>query len=167
MRQGQLKKIHLPPGEESLECQCLRDGTLDVNLTTGEVFSLVGSKRKRMKFGEDRDGYLHIWLARERSDRRGKPEIEMLRNGKRVKRYRRRRYVRVNRLVKMKALAVALGGDQWRKYVADLPRGVDVNHTGARNDNRAHKLTLETERANRTRSEMTPEEQAEINACPF
>jgi hypothetical protein len=137
-----------------------------VSLTTGEVFSLVRGKRKRFILSEDKDGYLHVHLARERSDRRGKPEIEV-RNGKRIERYRNRRYVRVNRLVKMKSLAVAKGGSDWRKYVKDLPRGVDVNHKGDRKDNHHMRLTLETELANRMKREMTPEEQAEINACPF
>lgn len=161
-----LKKVHVQHGKETLECKCLRDGTLDVNLTTGEVFSLVRS-RKAMKLSEDRDVYLHINLARERKDRRGKPEVERRRNGTRVNLYRHRRFVRVNRLVKMKSLAVAMGGSDWRRYVTDLSRGIDVNHKGPRNVNNHLMLTLETEQANRTRREMTPEEQAEVNACTF
>lgn len=166
MKQGPLKKIHLPHGVESLECKCLRDGTLDVNLTTGEVFSLATGKRKRMTLAEDSDGYLHIHLSRERDDRRGKAEMQM-RNGTRIKRYRHRRFVRVNRLVKMKSIAVGKGGNEWRKYVRDLPRGLDVNHTKGRKNNHHMTLTMATELANRTKRPMTAEEQAEVNACPF
>lgn len=73
----------------------------------------------------------------------------------------------VNRLVKIKAIAWALGGQHWRQYVKDLPPGIDVNHIGARDDNREHMIELQTEGANRRRREMTPEEFEEAQACAF
>lgn len=179
------KKMHWT-GKESLEVKCLRDGSLDCDADTGEVFSVKpdGSRTKR-RLHVDRDGYLLFYLNRER--RRGKPD----RSGRR----RARRGVLVHRLVKIKAIAVAKGGDNWRKYVCDLPRGVDVNHIvcpdlaaqieelrglpslttaqsellvrlvyRARQDNRASKLELATERANRSKTEMTDEEFAALKA---
>jgi hypothetical protein len=73
--------------------------------------------------------------------------------------------VLVHRLVKVKALAVAMGGENWRQYVKPLPPGIDVNHIppgegipANRLDNRACMLELQTEAANRSRREMTDEE---------
>lgn len=118
-------KKFLPPGETSLEVEALRDGTLDVDLATGLVYGVRGNLTKQRKLDYDRDGYLYFWLNREKKDRRGKPERCRKSNRNR---YRRRRVVLVHRLVKIKALAVAKGGRNWRKYVTDLPRGIDVNH---------------------------------------
>lgn len=168
MTQGPLKRVHLKYGETSLECLCLRDGSLDVDLTTGVVTSNAKGRRKRMKLSEDKDGYLHIHLNRERKDRRGKPEIGRDRKGNETRRYRIRRYVRVNRLVKMKSIAVGIGGNDWRHYVTDLPRGVDVNHGDLDRKNNHHmNLSLQGELTNRQRRELTPEEAAEIAACTF
>jgi len=162
------KRVHLPAGKESLECRCLRDGSLDVSLITGEVISFALGKRHVMALLRDRDGYLHISLNRERPDRRGKASEERGRDGKLRKRYRERRFVRLNRLVMMKRLAVEAGGRQWREFVKDLPRGVDVNHDDlVRHNNHHENLRMQTEAANRGRRENTPEEQAEIDACTF
>ncbi len=161
---GPLKTTHLKPGEVSLEVECLRNGTLDVCLSTGRVFSIKNGKRVEKKLKLDDDGYLGFYLNRERGHKRGKPSREV-RNGKERLRYRRRRYVLVNRLVKIKSIAKGKGGKNWRQYVADLPRGVDVNHLGARSDNRDSMLELQTERANRSRTVMTDEEFAELQAA--
>lgn len=151
------KRSHLRTGEVSLEVRCLRDGSLDVDLDSGRVFSTINGKTRERKLIADKDGYLRFLLNRERSQKRGKPQ----RDGKKL-RYRKSRQVLVNRLVKIKALAVAKGGANWRLYVADLPRGVDVNHLGPRDDNRSHQLELQTERANRSKKAMTAEEFARI-----
>lgn len=159
---GPLKKLHIPRGQESLEVRCLRDGSLDCDLETGDVFSVRGDVRKKRRPGPDKDGYLAINLNREKEKKLGKPEIE--RRGKeRIKRYRHRRFVMVHRLVKIKALAVAKGASQWRQYVTDLPRGVDVDHLDRnRSNNRADNLALKTELANRSNREMTEEEWQEL-----
>lgn len=164
---GPLKKIHLRHGEDSLEVRCLKNGTLDVELSTGKVLGLVRGEWKAKKLKLDDCGYLGFFLNRERKHKRGKPIREVRPNGKERKRYRDRRYVLVNRLVKIKAIAVALGGKNWRNHVKDLPLGVDVNHLGARNNNAHDMLELQTEAANRRRREMTPEELDEINNCTF
>lgn len=146
---------------ESLEVRCLRDGTLDVCLDTGAVYSARGGQRtKAMKLKADRGGYLQFQLNRERSRKVGRAEWR--RDGKRLKkRFRERRAVLVHRLVKIKAVAVGVGGEHWRQYVTDLPPGVDVNHIeGNRGDNRACKLELQTERINRGRGQMEPEDYA-------
>ncbi len=163
-----LKKIHLSYGETSLECLCLRDGSLDVNLVTGEVTSVARGRPKAMKIKVDHDGYLHFYLNRERPDRRGKAEVSRGPGGEVKKRYRIRRFVAVHRLVKMKELAIKAGGDAWRDHVRDLPRGIDVDH-GDRNraNNDYRNLSLKTDSANRGKREMTPEEAAEVAACTF
>lgn len=155
------KHIHLPPGVESLEVRCLRDGSLDCCLETGRVFGLVRGEWVEKRLRYDADGYLHFDLNRDRKKRVGRPE--RCRNGR--LRFRERRCVRVNRLVKIKAIAVAKGGSNWRQHVADLPRGVDVNHLGARDDNRASMLELMTERANRSRTEMNDDEWEALRAA--
>ncbi len=162
-----LKTIHLKCGETSLECLCLRDGSLDVNLASGEVTSMARGRQRTRKVRADDDGYLYFDLSRERPDRRGKAEISR-RNGKVKKRYRIRRFVAVHRLVKMKELAIKAGGDAWRDHVKDLPRGIDVDHGDRdRQNNNYRNLSLKTEAANRGKREMTPEEEAEIAACTF
>jgi len=163
MKRGPLKKIHLPVGEVPLEVECLRDGTLDVCLKSGRVYTLLGGERRELKTREDDDGYLVFDLSRApKAPKRGKKTeyVDKLKNGKRITRirYRRRRRVRVHRLVKLKSLALAKGGIRWRQYANDLPRGTDVNHLGAKTDNRDCMLCLETEMANRSRREMTDEE---------
>ena len=152
------KKVFLRYGETSLEVQCLRDGTLDVDIETGEVFSVRNGVRTARRLKRDEDGYLGFYLNRERKRKQGKPERDRDRNGKERLRYRKRRYVRVNRIVKIVAIAKAKGGKNWRQYCCDLPAGIDVNHLGARDDNRAKMLDLQTGLANRARREMTDEE---------
>jgi hypothetical protein len=155
------KFVHLPPGEESLEVKCLRDGSLDVCLDCGSVYSVRGSRRIKRRLYADEDGYLSFTLNREKRKRTGKPERDGSRN-----RWRKRRNVLVHRLVKIKAIAVAKGGSNWRSFVCDLPRAVDVNHINSiRSDNRAENLELMTERANRLRRPATDEELEELKAC--
>jgi len=165
-RHGALKKIHLKRGVDSLEVRCLKNGTLDVELQTGKVLGFVRGEWKPKRLKRDEDGYMGFFLVRERKHKRGKP-IREIRNGKERHRWRDRRYVLVHRLVKIKAIAVALGGDNWRQYAKDLPPGIDVNHIGPKDDNRHHRIELQTEGANRRRREMTPEEQEEANNCAF
>lgn len=157
---GARKYVHLRIGEESLEVKCLRDGTLDCDLETGEVFSVKNGQRIKRSLFKDADGYLFFTLNRERSKKAGKPERDL--RGK--LRYRHRRSVLVHRLVKIKAIAYGKGGENWREFVTDLPRGVDVNHLGERDDNRQHKLELQSEAANRAKRKMTNEEWAELQA---
>lgn len=149
-----------PHGRVSLEVECLRDGTLDVDLETGEAFSVRKGVRTKRRLRTDEDGYKMFYLNRERSDKRGGKEYCRRKKGFR---YRRRRGVFVHRIVKIKAIAIAKGGDQnWRQYVEDLPRGVDVNHWDRnRANNRAGNLELQTELANRSRRAMT---QAELES---
>ncbi len=155
---------HVSKGKESLEVLCFRDGSLDVCLTTGKAFYFKHGKRVERSLRLDKDGYLHFDLNRERSCKRGRPSTERS-HGKTINRWRDRRFVRVNRAVKIKAIAVGLGGDNWRKYVKDLPRGVDVNHIDrVRHHNWSDNLELQTERANRGGSEMTEKELAGIRA---
>lgn len=165
--QGRLKKTHLRRGEDSLEVRCLKNGTLDVELSTGKVLGFVRGEWRHKRLKRDDDGYLMFFLNRERKHKRGKPIREVRPNGTERHRYRDRRCVLVHRLVKIKAIAVALGGKHWRIYCKDLPLGVDVNHIGAKDNNAHDMIELQTEGANRRRREMTPEEQAAINACTF
>jgi hypothetical protein len=147
---GKLKKIHVTTGRETLECKRLKDGTLDVCLKTGKVF---GARGQEMAINPDKDGYLCVCIHREKKQRRGKPE----RSGESV-RFRERRTVLVHRLVKMKAIAVALGGHNWRLYVRDI-RGIDVNHFDrSRTNNHHENLMLESEATNRARAEATADE---------
>jgi hypothetical protein len=121
-----------------------------------------------MKIKIDADGYCHFYLNRERRDRRGKHETERRSNGVVKKRYRIRRFVSVHRLVKMKAIAIGVGGYEWRLYVKDLPRGVDVNHRDKNRQNNHHmNLALQTENANRSQRELSQEEADQIAACTF
>lgn len=163
-----LKRVHLKRGQPSLECQCLRDGTLDVDLITGVVTSMARNRPRVLTSQPDKDGYLHVNLSRERGDRRGTPKLERNRKGEVIMRHRIRRYVRVHRLVKMKDMAVKKGGVDWRSHVRDLPVGVDIDHGDLNRANNHHEnLTLKTEAANRGKREMTQEEADEIAACTF
>jgi hypothetical protein len=152
------KKVFLTYGKPSLEVQCLRDGTLDVDIETGEVFSIRNGRSVKRQLRLDEDGYYCFQLNRERKRKQGKPEIDYRREGASRLRYRNRRYVRVHRLVKIKALAVAKGGRNWRQYVQDLPLGIDVNHLNGKTDNNHLNLELQTELAHRSHKEMTDEE---------
>lgn len=160
------KSFRLNGRKHTLEVECLRNGTLDVDIETGIVTGFYRGEWRRKALNKDHCGYLGFCLNRERKPKRGKP-IRELRNGKERLRYRRRRYVLVHRLVKIKAIAVALGGHNWRAYVKDLPHGIDVNHRGAKDNNNHLMIEIQTEGANRRRREMTPEEQEQVNACTF
>jgi hypothetical protein len=148
---------------EPLEVECLRNGTLDCDLSTGEVFSVRKGIPRPMALQADKDGYLCFSLRRDCKPPQGKPEACHSKKGH--IRYRLRRWIRVNRLVKVKAIAVAKGGRNWRSFVRPLPAGVDVNHLDGRRDNNASdNLELSTERANRERRDMTDEEYEELLA---
>lgn len=152
----------MPKRRVNLEVLCLRQGSLDVDVLTGEVFSVRRGAHWPMKLREDKDGYLCFGLNRD-SKSRGKA-CKCKRTGK--VRYRVYRWVRVNRLVKIKAMAIAKGGRNWRKFVADLPLGVDVNHIDTDRQNNNHEnLELSTERANRARKELSEEELAKLQAA--
>ncbi len=156
------KKVFLRYGRESLEVKCLKDGTLDVDIETGEVFSVRYGKRFKRKLEKDEDGYWKFGLNRERKAKRGKPVNERRSNGKTYFRYRSRRTVFVHRLVKIKALAIAKGGRNWQQYVKDLPIGIDVNHLSGKDNNNHLQLELQTELANRTRTEMSDADYAAL-----
>jgi hypothetical protein len=146
-----------------LEVECLADGSLDCDLSTGEVFSVRKGVPRPMAIYPDKDGYLCFSLRRECKPPRGKPEA--IPGKKRRTRFRLRRWVRVNRLIKTKAVAVAKGGRNWRQFLTPLPSGVDVNHIDLRRDNNvADNLELSTEAANRSRREMTDQEYEELLA---
>lgn len=145
-------------GKDMLEVACLRDGTLDVCLKTGKVYSVWSGVRTERVLHVDEDGYLGFWLSRERKDGRGKPD--------RYGRRRIRRYVFVHRLVKIKAIAYAKGGVNWQSFLCNLPHKVDVNHINTiRTDNTADNLELMTEQANRLRRPATDDEYAELKAA--
>lgn len=146
-----------------LEVECLKDGSLDCDLQTGEVFSVRKGVPRPMAIYPDKDGYLCFSLRRECKPPRGKPEA--IPGSKGRTRFRLRRWVRVNRLIKTKAIAVAKGGRNWRAFLQALPAGVDVNHIdGGRDNNVADNLELSTELANRSRRDMSDEEFEELLA---
>ncbi len=75
----------------------------------------------------------------------------------------RKRTVLVHRLVKAKAIAFAVGGKEWRKWVKPLPRCVDVEHLNAKKwDNRNLNLELQDYGTNRPRVHMTEKEREQI-----
>lgn len=146
------------PTAETLAIAMLRDGRIDCDLATGEVFTIRDGVPYAKAMTPDKDGYLTIMVQRSRGKGNGNPD--------KWGRFRDVRNVRVNRLVKIKAMAVAKGGRNWRSFVAPLPRGADVNHIDTNRENNASdNLELSTERANRGRREMTEEELAELQAA--
>lgn len=106
-----------PP--RSLLCTCLRDGTLDVDLLTGLVTSLVGGKVKEISCIPDHSDYLRFCLCRERSTRRKKTACG---------RKRWRQTCGVHRLVIIKKIAIAKSADDWRDFVEDIPPTLHVDH---------------------------------------
>ncbi len=152
-----LKKVHRP-GETSLACLALRDGSLDVDLKTGIPYGARGPMKTRI----DKYGYVTFVLCRKVT--RGGTVVKIA--GK--ERRRKLMTVLVHRLAMMKHLAVQHHGDSWREHVKDLPGTLDVNHVhdhnqvADRTDNRIRNLRLETLMANRRRRPMTPEEEAEV-----
>ena len=146
---GPLKKIHAKPKGGTVMFQRLRNGTLDADLKTGEVFGIRG----KMTPTADKDGYLRVWLSlpsrRKKADRDG--------------RKRWRQVALVHRIVMMKKKAVEVDPVNWREHVKELPAGIDVNHEDRdRANNRASNLSLQTERHNRHGEDMTPEEEQAI-----
>lgn len=157
------RRLHLSKGTEPLEVKLLRDGKIDADLETGLIYSVRGEKRTLLKINTTEKGYCYVQLGEERSDRQGKFQ----RDGER-RRYRTRRNAFVNRIVKIKAVAVAMGGRNWRNHVRPLPRGVDVNHWNRdRSDNRADNLELATQLANRLRRAQTEGEIDSIHEDVF
>ncbi len=163
---GKRKKRHTPKGELSLAAECLRDGTIDVELTSGVVISFAAranrpATRHVMKLRTDPDGYQGFHLNRERKQKRGNPERD-----RKILRYRRRMYVQVHRLAYMKKVAILWAdfhGGHWREHVVDLPRGIDVDHVDLnRSNNTIENLRLRTLVSNRQRRPMTEEEAATV-----
>lgn len=148
-----LKKIHSRSKKGTVMYQRLRNGTLDVDLETGEVFGLRGRK---FVVDVTWDGYHRVHLTIKNN--RCKPD------GRGQRRFRQR--AMVHRIVMMKKLAVeAKGGSRlsWRSFVKELPTGVDVDHEDDdRENNRASNLQLKTYIANRSKRDMTPEEEESI-----
>lgn len=150
-----------PKGQLSLAAECLRDGTLDVDLRTGEPSGMKGPIRTK----PDRDGYRTFTLSRD-VPRGGRLFSERTPSGRRTMRRRRQQTVVVHRLVVMKHLASerALAEGKpgtWREYVVDLPITVDVDHEDRnRANNRVDNLRLRQPLPNRQRYAMTEEEAA-------
>lgn len=131
-----LKKVHR--SGESLMVRCLRDGTLDVSLLTGSVFSTARGKRRRLKTRRDEDGYVRFTLSREL------PKSSRKRPERRDGRKRELMTVFVHRLVMVKKLAVAANESRWRDVVRDLHGDTDVHHMDHNQTNNfADNLTLE------------------------
>lgn len=148
------KRCHLAPGVESLETILLREGLIDVDLDTGLVFSVRNGIRVPMAISLTKKGYAYVQLQKEKSRKQGSQH----RDGART-RYRTRRNALVHRIVKIKSIAVAMGGSRWRDHVRPLPRRVDVNHIDRnRFNNAASNLELQTEAANRARQESKDHE---------
>jgi hypothetical protein len=148
---GPLRKVHRPRGRESLAVRCLRDGTLDVCLLTGHVFSSARGASRSIKTRTDEDGYEKFTLHREAT---GRERRKCDGSGRR----RLVMEVFVHRLVMLKKLAVARGESRWREHVEDLPGDRDVHHRDTcRSHNAASNLTLELIPLNRGRSPVLEE----------
>lgn len=105
---------------ESLMVHCLRDGSLDVDLHTGAVWSWRrGDWCRLVKVRTDEDGYIKFTLSRESKTKRKKD-----RDGRR----REHMTVFVHRLVMVKKIAVAANKERWRTVVRDLPGNTEVHH---------------------------------------
>lgn len=164
---GPRKIVFRPRRRPSLACRCLRDGSLDVDLRDGKVYSRWQGRKRLRRLRIERDDYLSFSLNREKSHRRGRSERDRRRT-----RWRYRMCVMVHRLVMMKKLAVDLGGSKWREYVKDIPPNIDVHHRdGCQWNNGVKNLRLSTDTANRGKREMTPDEAAAVaafaEAMPF
>lgn len=163
------KRVHRAgPASESLVTKCVRGGFLDVRCETGEVFTNF-RRRVRRKLHIDRDGYAGFTLNVERPPA-GRPTYQGSENGKPVKRWRRRQYVLVHRLILAKLQAIEKYGDNWQAKFLELPLCLDVDHIDSnRANNRGRNLRIRTIEANRGRREYTPEEaaQAEADAAEF
>lgn len=123
---------------ESLMVRCLADGSLDVGLESGMVWSRKPNGLWReLKVREDEDGYLKFTLSRKApKGSRRKPD----KDGRR----REHMTVFVHRLVMVKKIAVAANEKRWQTVVRDLPGSTEVHHkdlTPAHNW--ASNLTLE------------------------
>ena len=113
-----------PP--RSLLCTCLRDGTLDVDLETGEILSLLRKKPHVITCIPDHSGYLRFYLHRERKTLRRKTVDK-----------RWRQTCGVHRAVLMKKFAVNKSPDNWREFVEDIPPTLHVDHVDRNNQNNA------------------------------
>lgn len=152
------------PAAKSLVVECIRNGWLDVDVDTAEV---VTTFRRRVvrSVHIDRDGYAGFTLNVERKDKRGKPTIQRTASGKIVKRYRRRQYVMVHRLVLAKKMMVEKHGDNWRAKFFELPLSLDVDHVDTNPGNNAGgNLRLRFPCVNRGWVTLTPEQQAKADA---
>lgn len=123
---------------ESLMVRCLRDGSLDVDLETGNVWSWKrGEWCQPVKTRRDEDGYVKFTLSRKApKSSRKRPD----RDGRR----REHMTVFVHRLVMVKKIAVAANEERWRTVLRDLPGSTEVHHKDEnRQHNAAGNLTLE------------------------
>lgn len=132
----------------SLLGDCLRDGTLIVNVETGECFTMLGRYGRRLKEPAkiktriDEDGYEKFSLSRECKDKRRRPDSR----GRRV----RRQEVFVH-----KAVWMAKNGG------VEIAPGVEVNHRKGPSNNWRN-LELSTKEANSCHRAMTLEEQMKV-----
>lgn len=130
---------------ESLMVRCLRDGSLDVDLETGKVWTWKrGDWCQPVRTRRDEDGYVKFTLSREappssrkRRDRDGRRREHMT--------------VFVHRLVMVKKIAIAANEERWRNVVRDLPGSTEVHHKDeVRHHNWSENLTLELSEIHRT-----------------
>lgn len=152
---GPLKLRHRRKGKPSLALRCLQDGTLDIDLATGEVWSTAKGTRTKLKTRIDEDGYHKFTLCRD-TDGREKRKTDG--SGRR----RLKMEVFVHRLCMMKKLAVARGEFRWREHLEDLPGDREVHHRFGKDRNDATALMLEYSGLNGSRSPALSEEHAEL-----
>lgn len=152
---GPLKKRHRPNGKPSLALRCLQDGTLDIDLETGEVWSMARGERTKIKTRIDEDGYHKFTLCR---DTDGREKRKMDGDGRR----RLKMEVFVHRLCMMKKLAVAKGEWRWKEHVEDLPGDREVHHRFGKDRNEATSLMLEYPALNQGKHISLSEEHAEL-----
>lgn len=137
-RFGGYGRKYLHRDVESLMVRCLRDGSLDVDLESGVVWSWKrGDWCKPVKTRTDEDGYIKFTLSRKAPPTSRKPKD---RDGRR----REHMTVFVHRLVMVKKIAVAANEERWRTVVRDLPGSTEVHHKDLQpTNNWAANLTLE------------------------
>ncbi len=138
------KRVHRSKDKTTLAARMLADGTLDVCLETGEVFTIINGRRRKRKLQTNHKGYHWLNLYRERKDKRGKPD----KYGRRRERFS----AWVHRLAMMKKIAVGKCREEakdgrvfsnWRLFIVDIDPKIDIDHDNTdRTDNRGDNLRI-------------------------